>query len=443
LKKITIHKNTEHMTSTTQRFRIGILLSALSFMLPFQSCTKEEAVEPLAAPGISDAVTSVPPPGAVPAACKEVCLVAGQHTYMGTVGAAMQDGNLLVTYNVTKANVFLSEVHLDVFSSLEQLKGAHKLSNGGAIPGKFAFKQSWKSTDHVTTYTATIPKAYVDQIGTDCFFVAAHAALSNGETAWGGLCTDAGSTVSLNSANQFPGNNWGVYFEFCKSSCNSIIDFTYAWEDVNGSKNDADYNDMVVQSDVIKSANELKIKFLATARGASFDHKFKIKIPKAGVTGIFGAPSYTQDDTYYYITVFESTKAALPGSATGFANTRNGQCTPYASKDIVLAINSSFAYNSTRPYEPYISVYTSGNASVGKAYDLYLYEVSHRDTWTAADGKVYPNGILIPSDWRWPLEGVSITRPYPNFTSLSQGFTPNWATPLAVPTLTYDKSSCH
>ena len=430
------------MQRTRPQAKLNLLLSSLLLVLAFQGCTsKDDIISPQESRSAKAAI--VQELGNVPAPCKQVCLVAGQHMNVGTVDVAMKDGNVLVTYNVTKPNIYLSEIHLDIFTSLAQLQASKKLSNGGVSPGKFAFKRTWSSTDKVSSYTATIPKAYVDQLKSPCFFVASHAALSNGETAWGGLCTESVKGVSLDVAKQFPGRNWSVYFEFCLSDCAETIDFTYAWEDINGSSNDSDYNDLVIQSDLTKSAGELKINFLATARGASFDHKFKFKIPKAGITGIFGAPSYTEDGRFYYITVFESTRTALPGSMSDFANTEPGApCVPFAYKEVVLTIDNTFSYDKARPYEPFISVYTSSNVNVGSAYDLYIYEVSKRDTWTAINGQVYPNGILIPADWKWPLERVAISTPYPKFSSITDGFTPNWASALADASQTFDKGIC-
>jgi LruC domain-containing protein len=418
-------------------FRLPIkfhsLVSGLLLMLAFQSCNKQaDQVAPSANAGAPQANTA-------PASCKQVTLVAGQHIAVGTVDAAVSNGDLYVTYTVTKPGIYLSEIHLDIFTSIAQLQAAKKLSGGGAIPGKFAYKQVFTTNSKTTTYTVKVPQADVDRLNSDCFFIASHAALSNGETAWGGLSRPTSSGVSLDLAKQFPGANWSVYFEFCKSECNKAIDFTYAWEDLNSSTNDSDYNDLVVQSAITKSASELKINFLLTARGASFGHKFQFKIPKAGITGIFGAASYTSDATSYYITVFDNDMVAFPN---GYANVQAGvQCAPFVPAAVVLTIDNTFTYNPAVPYEPFISIIYSGSTT--PAYDLYIYEVSHRDTWTSAAGKTYPNGILIPSDWRWPLEGINITVPYPNFTSLTDGFTPTWANTLADASKTFDKSSCN
>jgi len=427
------------MTIKNIQVKLGLLVSFLLVLLAFQSCKKDGNSSPGSDPTAATSGTS-----SIPGSCKQVCLVAGQRTYVGAVGVVTKNGDIVVTYKVTKPNVFLTETHLDIFSSLAQLQADGKLTSGGVVPSKFTFSHAWNAADKATTYTTTIPKAYVDQLNSDCFFIASQAALSTGETAWGGLCTESSSGVSLNAAKQFANSSGAVYFDFCKRDCTPVIDFTYAWEDLRSSGNDSDYNDLVVQSSVSKSTIELKIDFIATGRGSSFDHKFKFKIPKAGVTGIYGAASYTQDAGNYYVTVFESTKAALPSAGTSvFANTEPGAaCVPFVHKEVVMTIDNSFVYNPAKPYEPFISVYNSGNAFSGTGYDLYIQEVSNRDTWTTANGKVYPNGILIPYDWRWPLEGVNIAKPYPRFTSLTDGYTTNWANTLVDPTSVFDKKVC-
>ncbi|MBC6605550.1 LruC domain-containing protein [Hymenobacter sp. BT188] len=419
--------------------KITWLFSAIALMLTFQSCSdKENIASPRTTSQASTQDIVVPP------ACQSVCLVAGQHNQVGTVDVALDGGDVLVTYNLTAPGLTLKEIHLDVFTSLQELRDEKKLSNGGAIPGKFTYKQTFKTG--VTSYTVRIPAAQVPDI--NCFFIASHAALSNGETAWGGVCDNTSKGVSLANANQFPGNNWSVYFEFCKSRCSQEIDFTYAWEDINNTspdQNDRDYNDLVVQSDVIKTPTQLTINFLTTARGAAYDHKFSFRIPKTGITSISGAASYTSDATYYYITVFESTKTALPGTGSdGFANTVAGQpCVPFATAQVTLNINGEFSYNPSKPYEPYITVYPSGSVNVGSSYDLYIWEVSNRDTYTVG-GKVYPNGILISDDWRWPLERVSVNNPYSSFTSITDGFTYGWfnSPDPGYESETFNKAAC-
>lgn len=419
--------------------RLAWLLSASALTLTVQSCSEPETTVAPRAASANSYLQEAPP-----APCQSVCLVAGQHAQVGTVDVAMRGGDVLVTYRLTTQGISLKEIHLEVFTSLQELRNEKKLTNGGPTPGKFTFKQAF--TKGETSYTVTIPAAQVPDI--NCFFIASHAALSNGETAWGGLCDNTSRGVSLANASQFPGNNWAVYFEFCKSRCSEAIDFTYAWEDINNVgpfENDRDYNDLVIQSDVVKTPGQLTINFLATARGAAYDHKFRIKIPKLGITSIAGAPSFTSDATHYYITVFESTKAALPGTgADGFANTvKDEPCVPFKTAQITLTTNGDFSYNPGQPYEPYISVYTSGSATGAPSYDLYVWEVSGRDTYSSG-GKTYPNGILISDDWRWPLERMSVNNPYSSFTSITDGFTYGWfnSPDAGYEAETFNKAAC-
>jgi len=375
--------------------------------------------------------------GMIPNPCKEVCLVAGQNMYEGTVKVAKVSEGLIVTYSITEENIYLEEVHLDIFKTEDEFKNAKKISNGGAIPGKFEYKESWSSDQMITSHSVLVPNDYINETldGSNCLYIASHAALSNGETAWGGLCdSDGNSIVNLDEANQFPGANWSVYFQFCMEECSESKDFTYAWEDLQNIDNDGDYNDLVIKSNLIKSNDELKIKFFASARGAAFDHSFKIRIPKKGITNVLNSASYVEDSDdadYYFITIFESTKAVLP--AEGYtpsyvSNTApdDPSCTPNAERTITLKIDSDFVFNQNIPYEPLITVFPFGSFGTSP-YDLYIYEISGRDTWKNEDDIEYPNGIIIPSDWKWPLEYKFIDLAYPDFKSITEGWNPNWA----------------
>jgi LruC domain-containing protein len=434
--------NTFFMNTFRLKSKISTLFAALVIGFSLQSCNKEaDKATPSDVTATADTwCTPVTPPS-----CKQVALIS-QNQQVGTVDVGTNNGDIYLTYNITKPNLYLLEAHSDIFSTMAQFRSCGKVSSYCVYPDRFLFSRAWSCYARTTTYTVVIPRIYAYLVGCgDCFNVAGFVELSNGGTAWAGTCTKTTTGVAPDLTKSFGGSTWSTYFEFCKSECDKSIDFTYAWEDVNSSANDADYNDVVMQSTVVKSATELKIDFLATARGATFDHKFKFRVPKAGVTGIVGAASYTQDATYYYVTVFESTKQALPSSpGSVFSNTEPQlDCVPFAAKEITLTLNSSFVYNAAKPFEPFITVFNSGNALAGTGYDLYIYSVSNRDTWTSTAGKVFPSGIVIPADWRWPVEGVSVTRPYPNFTSITDGFNTTWFNNLATPELTFDKTACN
>ncbi|MBC8051654.1 MAG: DUF4842 domain-containing protein [Sphingobacteriaceae bacterium] len=427
------------------RFANYSAISALSFLFLFLSgCQKEVFTEP--APNQSGVSKQVNRTSSVPEPCIQRCLVAGQNTNIGTVDISLSDnGDIFITYNITKPNIYLLEVHSDIFSSLQKFKQDKKLNSGGAIPGKFAFANSWQAKAKITSYTVTVPKAYVDQYGSaGCLFIATHAALSNGETAWGGLCADTPKETSLENARQFPGSNWSVYFDFCADQCKAM-DFTFGWEDLNGAGNDADYNDLVIQANSVRFGNQLKLGFQVVARGAFNDHMFKVRIPKQGIISINSLNpdtpiTYESNGSDYIITIFTSTKVALsPNGAAYFqSNTyKEFDCVPFTLKEIVLTVDNSFVYNTSTPYYPFISVYPSGAAGAGPSYDLSIFEFTGQSTWTSPTGAVYPNGIIIPNNWKWPLEGQIITGPYPSFPSY------NWASNLVDPSLTYDINKCY
>ena len=79
--------------------KASLLLIGLSIMLSFQSCNKQsESIAPADANAVSaDALYT----GVVPTPCQTVCLVAGQHNYVGSVDVALApNGDLLVTYQL-------------------------------------------------------------------------------------------------------------------------------------------------------------------------------------------------------------------------------------------------------------------------------------------------------------------------------------------------------
>lgn len=442
--------------------RIAVYLAALALLLSTASCKKldDELMDPRSAADSGKAAGgSLASMEGTAEPCKEVCLVAGQHNYVGKVSVfKLDESNIRVTYSLDNVaapgtQIYLKEVHLEVFTSMAKLIEQKKVNNGNAVPGQFTDKKSF--SDNRTSFFFDVD---ISGMGDKVFYIAAHAALSNGETAWGGDCNKNGTRDILNNPdNRFPGKNWGVFFDYSKSLCPSEqgrVDFTYAWEDLRGDgTNDSDYNDLVIQSDMMsKTPTMMKVRFLAKARGASYEGQFKFRIPKAGIASIasfVAGPtnllplenqvSAVEAGNFYEVTVFSSTKAALRDPNNEFANTIVGTtCIQAAMQEITINISNNDAFTaanpnlSTRPFEPFISVYRSRNVNDAEAnaalppYDLYVYEVSGRDTWTA-NGKEYPNGIVIPRAWAWPTESVNILGPYPNFGHSVGGVVdPNW-----------------
>ena len=416
-----------------------------SFLLIIISCKKEVLSPDTEVNSQSVLINGLTPIPITQTPCIQRSLVAGQNTIVGTVDVATGAlGEVYLTYNVTKPNVYLLEVHADIFKSIEQFKADKKISSGGAIPGKFKYNNIFTTNSKTTSYTVIIPKAYVDQNSVNgLLFVTTHAKLSTGDSAWAGITIDSSKGSSLENARQFPGANWSVYFDFNVTTC-SDVDFTFAWEDLQNQGNDGDYNDLVVQANVLRRNNELKLSFKLVARGAFNDHQFKIRIPKAGIVSILGTDgnqsSYTIDGNDYIVTLFSSTKFALPSIGVPYDQVNvftQFPCVPFAVKEITLQVNSDFVFNTSNPYSPFISVYPSGSAPFGGGnYDLSIFDFSGQDTWTSPSGKVYPNGVIIPRTWRWPLEGINISGPYPSFPAN------NWAGNLANISQTFDPNRC-
>ena len=441
-----------------------IAMIAILSMFMFQSCVDAENDDYFEG---QTTLSSTAITGAEP--CKELCLVSGQNKIVGTVEVApVPNGDIHVTYKINTVdypNLTINQIHLDIFKDLDSFTKAGKTSSGGAIMGQFEYKYIFSTiakirgknvvvNSNVREFTVVIEAKYIESLGItdDCYKIVAHAALSDNNTAYGAPCADPkgknGSLVT-NPDYQFKGSNWSVFFDFCLGECNSLIDFTYAWEDISPAlgQSDADYNDLVIQNTVVRSSNELKLIFYATARGACFDHAFRIKVPMAGITGIGGDDGVTNDGVFYYITVFNSTKGVLPGSNGCFANTLVGSTCEFSDPvTITLNTNNSFVYDAAKPYEPFISVFENREINDVSAYDLYVYQISGEGSGTfSLNGEVYPNGIVIPRDWMWPSEQIFIRNAYPLFPNLGNLLanpTFAWWNALENANLLYDQSGC-
>ena len=125
-----------------------------------------------------------------------VDLVAGQHTDVGDV-KIWDDGTTLYVEYETVDPWCLEETHVAVASSLADIPQ----KNGNPIPGQFPYK-----TNHncASSFIYTIPLP----LETCELYVAAHAAINTGETAWG-------------SGPEFSGKNWATYSMYTPEACNN------------------------------------------------------------------------------------------------------------------------------------------------------------------------------------------------------------------------------
>jgi LruC domain-containing protein len=225
---------------------------------------------------------------------------------------------------------------------------------------------------------------------------------------------------------------------------------TVAFEDLYPNVGDADYNDAVVQYayERVTSATgplkELVGTYHLIARGAGYDHQFSVVIDgvPAGTTGTISVQRFASDGTetddaptslapLLFTTttgssalkfpVFEHTKQALPG-VSGLANTLSStpETTP-ASVRVRLVFDTalSSAAVAAPPYDPVLEVRRPEGL-----YDIHLPgkpplpgrpaglpDESGASSFLDQNG--YPFSMIVPFDWRFPLESVRIDDPNP------------------------------
>ncbi len=233
---------------------------------------------------------------------------------------------------------------------------------------------------------------------------------------------------------------------------------TIAFEDNYPSVGDADYNDVVVQyaiEEVLSAKGQLKDlagTWHLVARGARHDHRFGLSIPNvpATATGSVMIERFASDGTHTkpestsllsfmrldldgfptirMDTIFPSTMAALPGhGAKNHTNTLDPLpgVNPSSARFIMTfdeAIDR--AGLGLAPFDPFIEVKRDeGN------YDIHLpgkqpfpdrpahlpSEMGQPTTFVDPD--FFPWAMLVPYDWRYPLEGIHISAAYPGFAA--------------------------
>jgi len=353
-----------------------------------------------------------------------MCLVAGQHIDVGTLDFAYDnDGNIYVTYHTT-GGWYLTEVHL-VFG--HDMADIPTNKNNHPKIGHFPYKMTFDAGDMISGHTVMIENPHigtVNQYGCKPAVLAAHAVVvhefKGEETAWAQVCDDTPQRF-VNKGT------WATYVsgELCIKPCE--VDYSFAWEDLLNEGNDMDYNDLVIQAIVWKELDDgikTHMKFIAKARGAGYDHAFWLDLG-GGNTEM----------------VFESSKMALPGTENGFAHNTIYPCNPLPFAETMVVLDGDF----TDPlsFMPMITVYPSGSyLDHTGSYELNIWELAELaspgsgHTFVSADLN-YPNGLLIPSDWKWPLEYTSIHISYTDFMDVDH-WDDDWYMNLSDPTTVWD-----
>ena len=221
---------------------------------------------------------------------------------------------------------------------------------------------------------------------------------------------------------------------------------TLAFEDLYPRPGDADYNDMVVQFRAKEEYNasgglsRITMDFLPVARGAGYNHKLKLNLDGSiensaninfqteplfkGEAEVIVKRYHLQNNNYvttHYssneeIILFENTRRTIGGFANVYANTEMISPKESVSLEIILE-NPEWNLFEDRidmdafRYRPYLHV-------LNTRYDIDLAQNNPLDGMIDNNG--YPFGIVVPIDWRWPLEGVSIDSAYPYFSEYRQ-----------------------
>ncbi len=142
----------------------------------------------------------------------EQVLYAGQHIEAGTVLISNDEEYLYVTYDLTGTEWWLKETHLFA-GDLEDVPFGN---SGNPKIGHFPFHGDHDMTQE---YHFQIP---IEEVSSeDCFAVIAHAALvakENGEITSSETAFAFGAD-EFGEPNEFDGNRWGWFVEYCKQDC--------------------------------------------------------------------------------------------------------------------------------------------------------------------------------------------------------------------------------
>jgi hypothetical protein len=357
------------------------------------------------------------------------CLVAGQYIDVGTLdGAYDNEGNLYLSYN-TSGGWYLTEIHLFVGHNPDDIPTN---KNNHPRIGHFPYQVIIDAADMVSGHTVMIENPHIGtefQYGCKDLVIAAHAVVVNEskgeETVWAMVCDE--NETDFVTERFVDQGTWATFIlgELCMEPCE--VDYSYAWEDLKDEGNDRDYNDFVVQAIIWKEMDEgikTHMKFIAKARGAGYDHELWIALEGGGE-----------------VVVFESTKIVLPGGVGGWAYNTLDPCNPLPFDVAIITLEGD--YTDPLSFMPVLTVYPSGSyLNKFGSYDLNIWELAEQHgagygaTYTA-DGLTFPNGLVIPSDWKWPMEGTVINLAYEDFMDVDN-WDDDWYMNLSDGSLVWD-----
>ena len=194
-----------------------------------------------------------------------------------------------------------------------------------------------------------------------------------------------------------------------------------AWEDINDEKgaeldNDLDYNDFVVKTTVFTNEEGLNFKFMPQARGAGFTHEFRMVLPGDGYTITGDAVNVDDSGPNTIVTVYDGTLDAFDKDNNNM-NVCNMGVSANGNEKTITIVNKGddFTYFLLAPFTANLNVDPFNNGP----YDLFLgtTEVStfSKESLDGTTTNEYPNAIVTPCYWSWPVEKADIRKIYGDY----------------------------
>jgi LruC domain-containing protein len=221
---------------------------------------------------------------------------------------------------------------------------------------------------------------------------------------------------------------------------------TIAYEDYYPSPGDADYNDFLANLRVTESYNQdgqlvqIDLEFVPRARGAAYDHQLMmtfdgqvhspskitaqstpvldgdatIRVRRYDAAGAkIATTTFSKDQN---VVIFPSTRQALP-QPPGYNLTNTWWGTklikPRMTAQVEVVIGHPESNLLSKREGPAIPNYRPILHVKNTNEDVDVWDVFRSKS--GLDRKGYPFGIVVPKDWRWPMESVRLDDAYPFF----------------------------
>lgn len=238
-----------------------------------------------------------------------------------------------------------------------------------------------------------------------------------------------------------------------------------AFEDLYPSQGDADYNDLVAAFYVREtygkgdpdaaSANqrpglkEVYMRYYAQARGAGYNHELRVnlkdivkgggivKVYRYRPDGVLDSEEGFHTNTKTWVSIFPDSRTQLPPSPEdGWSTNARPGTTIRPSWSTVVKVYfdqpDSNRYKTTQvpPYDPFLIVKNTNQEIHLPLYDNNAdgigesYRFTNGTVKTMVDGDGDPFALLVPTNWKWPLEEQKIDVAFPKFRAWVQAGRP-------------------